>query len=50
MYMCMILFMILYIIVFSLLGSIPPELGNLTSLTRLYLYNNILSGERNFCG
>ena len=29
----------------DLSGSIPAELGNLTSLTGLWLYNNKLSGE-----
>ncbi|OQY26418.1 MAG: hypothetical protein B6244_13670, partial [Candidatus Cloacimonetes bacterium 4572_55] len=29
----------------SLSGSIPPEIGNLTSLTYLYLYSNELSGS-----
>ena len=29
----------------AILGSIPSELGNLTSLTTLYLYNNNLSGN-----
>ena len=29
----------------DLSGSIPAELGNLTSLTGLWLYNNKLSGD-----
>ena len=30
---------------YDLSGTIPAELGNLTSLTRLWLENNKLSGE-----
>jgi len=29
----------------ELTGSIPSEIGNLTNLTWLYLYNNQLTGE-----
>ena len=28
----------------KLTGSIPPEIGNLTNLEQLYLYNNQLTG------
>ncbi len=28
----------------GLTGEIPPEIGNLTNLTRLYLYENQLTG------
>ena len=33
------------ILFFYLSGNIPPEIGNLTSLTRLDLYNNKLLGK-----
>jgi hypothetical protein len=29
----------------QLTGSIPPEIGNLTNLTELYLFNNQLTGS-----
>jgi Leucine-rich repeat (LRR) protein len=29
----------------ELSGSIPSEIGNLTNLTKLYLFNNQLTGE-----